>query len=321
MSRPPPAVYNLSRVNPFSCVCRRCPTSVPRRLHLRLATSAPVIRRMAAVTIGQLHRVRVTSTGHQVRVTGTRRASRVEGPVTSRTVRREIQADGSGRGNQLPRELPGCHGSRPPRVGPAPMKPRPSAFADVTGLLIRAQSGQASQVLAELDTLLAAAHRQHAHDRAQWLRFVRFASYHELRQLDRGRRGSGRDDPPRRALRVTGSGRRSVTRCARWRMLLQGRFEPAYDELARAVVLLEELDHAELRGRSRHQCRCPRAGPAGPVRARHLVAEAAATRWPTRCPTRCCRPCTRTTAAGCSSTGPRSSSSSASSTRPASITR
>jgi diguanylate cyclase (GGDEF)-like protein len=120
------------------------------------------------------------------------------------------------------------------------MKPRPAALADVTGLLIRAQSGQASQVLAEIDVLLAAAHRQHAHDRAQWLRFVRFASYHELRQLDAA------DDVAAEMIRLAEpSGERiweAFGHALRaMAMLLQGKFEPAYDELARAVVLLEEI--------------------------------------------------------------------------------
>ena len=121
------------------------------------------------------------------------------------------------------------------------MKPRPSALADVTTLLIRAQSGEARQVLAEIDGLLAEAHGQHAHDRAQWLRFVRFASFHELRQFDKA------DDVAAEMIRLAepfddriwesfGHALRAMAQ------LLQGRFEPAYDELARSVVLLEEIN-------------------------------------------------------------------------------
>ena len=121
-----------------------------------------------------------------------------------------------------------------------PMKPRPSELADVTGLLIRAQSGEARQVLVELDLLLARAYGQHAHDRAQWLRFVRFASFHELRQLDNA--GEVAAEMIRLAeptgdhiWEAFGHALRAMA------LLLQGKFDSAYDELARSVVLLEEL--------------------------------------------------------------------------------
>ncbi|WP_020574075.1 sensor domain-containing diguanylate cyclase [Actinopolymorpha alba] len=121
------------------------------------------------------------------------------------------------------------------------MRPRPSALADVTGLLIRAQSGEARLVLEEVDVLLAEAQDQHAHDRAQWLRFVRFASFHDLRLLDDASDVAGEmirlaepfDD---RIWEAFGHALRGMA------LLLRGKFEPAYDELARSVVLLEELD-------------------------------------------------------------------------------
>lgn len=121
------------------------------------------------------------------------------------------------------------------------MKPRPAALADVTGLLIRAQSGEARKVLVELGDLLARAQKEHANERAQWLRFVRFASYHEVGELDSAdqvaaemiRLAEPLDD---RIWEAFGHALRGMA------MLLRGKFEPAYDELARAVVLLEELD-------------------------------------------------------------------------------
>ncbi|MBM7789948.1 GGDEF domain-containing protein [Tenggerimyces flavus] len=121
------------------------------------------------------------------------------------------------------------------------MKPRPAALADITALLIRAQSGEARQVLDELDGLLAEAQNQHAHDRAQWLRFVRFASYHELHIFDAAdevavemiRLAEPFDD---RIWEAFGHSLRGMS------LLFQGTFESAYEELARAVVLLEELD-------------------------------------------------------------------------------
>lgn len=121
------------------------------------------------------------------------------------------------------------------------LKPRPAALADVTGLLIRAQSGEARKVLVELGDLLARAQKEHANERAQWLRFVRFASYHEVGELDSAdqvaaemiRLAEPLDD---RIWEAFGHALRGMA------MLLRGKFEPAYDELARAVVLLEELD-------------------------------------------------------------------------------
>ncbi|MEQ7125301.1 GGDEF domain-containing protein [Actinopolymorpha sp. B11F2] len=121
-----------------------------------------------------------------------------------------------------------------------PMKPRPAALSDISELLIRAQSGEASQVLDDLEVLLGQARVQHAHDRAQWLRFVRFAAFHELRRYDRAdevavemiRLAEPFDD---RIWESLGHGLRAMA------LLLRGSFEPAYDELARSVVLLEEL--------------------------------------------------------------------------------
>ncbi|NYH91463.1 GGDEF domain-containing protein [Actinopolymorpha rutila] len=120
------------------------------------------------------------------------------------------------------------------------MRARPPELADVTGLLIRAQSGSAREVVAEVDDLLAEARRGHAHDRAQWLRFVRFAAHHELGELARAddaatemiRLAEPRDD---RTWEAFGHALRGMA------LLLRSRFEPAYDELARAVVLLEEI--------------------------------------------------------------------------------
>jgi diguanylate cyclase (GGDEF)-like protein len=126
----------------------------------------------------------------------------------------------------------------------AQMKPRPAELADITRLLVRAQSGEARHVLAELDGLLAEAQNQHAHDRAQWLRFVRFASFHELHLLDAA------DEEAQEMIRLAeplgedriweafGHALRSMA------LLLRNRFEPAYDQLARAVVLLEERQTA-----------------------------------------------------------------------------
>ncbi|HEY8457398.1 MAG TPA: GGDEF domain-containing protein [Actinopolymorphaceae bacterium] len=117
------------------------------------------------------------------------------------------------------------------------MKPRPDALSDISELLIRAQSGEATQVLGELDALDTG---PHAHDRAQWLRFVRFAALHELRRFDAA------DDVAAEMIRIAeplddrtweafGHALRTMAQ------LRRGRFEPAYDELARSVVLLEEI--------------------------------------------------------------------------------
>ncbi|GAA5005555.1 GGDEF domain-containing protein [Actinopolymorpha pittospori] len=121
------------------------------------------------------------------------------------------------------------------------MKPRPAALADITGLLIRAQSGEARKVLVELDDVLARAQKEHANERAQWLRFVRFASYHEVGELDRADEVAAEmirlaEPLDERIWEAFGHALRGMA------LLLRGKFEPAYDELARAVVLLEELD-------------------------------------------------------------------------------
>lgn len=121
------------------------------------------------------------------------------------------------------------------------MNPRPAELTDVTALLIRAQSGQARQVLTELETLLRQAADQHAHERAQWLRFVRFAALHDLRQWSEAGRAAQEmirlaepyDD---RIWEALGHALRGTA------LLMQSQFESAYDELARSVVLLEELD-------------------------------------------------------------------------------
>src|SRR5690606_17218871 len=121
------------------------------------------------------------------------------------------------------------------------MKPRPPELADITALLIRAQSGQAREVMEELKGLLVQAADDHAHDRAQWLRFIRFAALHDCREWEQAgetaqemiRHAEPYEDGVWEALGHALLGTA---------LLMQSHFESAYDELARAVVLLEEVD-------------------------------------------------------------------------------
>lgn len=121
------------------------------------------------------------------------------------------------------------------------IRPRPGALHDVTALLVRAQSGQARAVLKELPGRLSAAIDAHEDNRAQWLRFVRYAAYYELREHDLAcevaeeliRLAEPFDD---RQWQVLGRAAHALS------LLRKGRIEGGYDELARAVVLLEELD-------------------------------------------------------------------------------
>ena len=122
---------------------------------------------------------------------------------------------------------------------------RPPELVDVTELLVRAQSGEARAVLSQVDALETAATPQYAgpsfHDRAQWLRFARFVALHELRIVGTAdqvaaemiRLAEPYDDRPWQALGYALRGQS---------LLLQRQFESAYDELARSVVLLEEVD-------------------------------------------------------------------------------
>lgn len=122
------------------------------------------------------------------------------------------------------------------------MSSRPQALADITQLLIRAQSGEGRAVLAEIDSLLTHAEDEHANDRAQWLRYVRFAARHDLREFDDAAEVAGEitrlaepfDDQVWLAF---GYALQATTK------LLRGQVEPGYDDLARAVVGLEDLEH------------------------------------------------------------------------------
>lgn len=122
-----------------------------------------------------------------------------------------------------------------------PVRPRPAELADITALLIRAQSGAADAVLEETDQLLAEALDSHTHERVQWLRFVRFAAYHD------SQRWTEAGETAQEIIRLAEPFDDRVWEglghaCRGMILLLRGQFESAYDALARCVVQLEELE-------------------------------------------------------------------------------
>lgn len=120
-------------------------------------------------------------------------------------------------------------------------RPRPGRLAEATSLLVRAQSGEARLVLDEIPALLTEAERLRLREHAQWLRVARFAAEYNLRELDNAEQTANEiiqlaetfDD---RVWRVLGHALHATN------LLVHNHVDAGYSELARTVVLLEEIE-------------------------------------------------------------------------------
>src|SRR5690606_2042455 len=120
-------------------------------------------------------------------------------------------------------------------------RPRPGSLGDATALLVRAQSGEARLVLDELPSLFVEAEAARDDIFAQWLRVARFAAHHSLREFDAAKATAEEiiqraDSTGDRVWQVLGHAYRATN------LLVHNHIDAGYDELARTVVLLEEID-------------------------------------------------------------------------------
>lgn len=136
------------------------------------------------------------------------------------------------------------------------MTARPAAFPQLTALLIRAQTGEAERVLEELGRGRGtdsaggdpasgdpAGGTDTEFDRAQWRRLVTFTAVYELHSLDRAEATATAMIEAAKPHDDSWSALGMALRAAA--LEAQGRFEPAYDELARAVARLEDVSDTD----------------------------------------------------------------------------